>query len=68
MELLPAYDKLDKFIQNEYMLHLRPTPGISSINNGLDYYKACLEYHTSIEGITPEQVHQIGLRTVKSLL
>ena len=37
--------------------------GIGHLNNGTEYYKACLKWHTSLD-ITPEEVHQKGLDEV----
>ena len=47
------------------MEHLREFPGISSIND--DIYQAYLESHTTIKGITAEEIHNIGLDEIAKL-
>ena len=53
------------FIVDEYSKHLRKFPGISSIND--EIYQAYLESHTTIKGITPEEIHNTGLDEVERL-
>ena len=45
-----AFKKLADYLQSEYMLHLRPNPGLSSLPDGLKMYQGFLEYHTSMSG------------------
>eukprot|EP00094_Tigriopus_californicus_P005138 TCALIF_04952-PA protein Name:"Similar to Slc25a15 Mitochondrial ornithine transporter 1 (Mus musculus)" AED:0.50 eAED:0.50 QI:0/0/0/0.33/1/1/3/0/767 len=66
-EVLPAYNRLDEYIHNEYFLHLRPTPGVLSLPNGQSYYKDCLEFFTSLSSLTADQIHEIGLAEVAEL-
>ena len=65
--VLPAFQELDDFIHDEYMKHLRPAPGVWSIPNGTEFYQACLEYHTTVENVTAEKVHQFGLDRTEEL-
>ena len=66
-ELLPAFAKLKMFIENVYMKMTRKWPGLSYVPNGEQRYQRYLEYHTTIEGISPEEVHNIGLKEVERL-
>ena len=66
-EVFPAFRKLEKFVLNEYMMHTRKWPGLASLPNGDKRYQRYLEYETTIEGITPEEVHNIGLDEVRRL-
>ena len=66
-EVFLAFRKLEKFVLNEYMMHTRKWPGLASLQNGEKRYQRYLEYQTTIEGITPEEVHNIGLDEVKRL-
>ena len=66
-QLLPAYEKLHNYIEKTYMKHVRSGPGISNIPKGREYYQACIDFHTSMKGLTPEIVHQIGLDSVNEL-
>ncbi len=45
-----AFKKLADYLQSEYMLHLRPNPGLSTLPDGLKMYQGFLEYHTSMSG------------------
>lgn len=66
--VLPAFRNLSTFIQDEYMKHLRPAPGVWSLGpNGKDFYQACLEYHTTLKNVTPEEVHEIGMQSIEDL-
>lgn len=64
-KVIPAFEKLQSYLFDEYFMHLREFPGISSLDD--DIYQAYLEYYTTIEGITPEEIHNIGLDEVAKL-
>jgi len=64
-EVKPAFEKLRDFLNDEYSKHLRKFPGISSLND--DIYGAYLESHTTIKGITAEEIHNTGLDEIKRL-
>jgi uncharacterized protein (DUF885 family) len=64
-EVKPAFEKLRDFLNDEYSKHLRKFPGISSLND--DIYGAYLESHTTIKGITAEEIHNTGLDEIKQL-
>eukprot|EP00094_Tigriopus_californicus_P002721 TCALIF_02625-PA protein Name:"Protein of unknown function" AED:0.07 eAED:0.09 QI:0/0/0/0.33/1/1/3/0/650 len=66
-QLMPAYQKLENFISNEYESHARKTAGIFSFPNGRNIYQKCLEFYTTIDDITAEEIHQIGLEEVRNL-
>ncbi|KAF8788723.1 hypothetical protein HNY73_006732 [Argiope bruennichi] len=65
--VLPAYKKVDDFINNEYRLHTRPGIGVSTLPNGRDFYRQELAYHLTDTGVTPEQIHNMGLREVERI-
>ncbi len=66
-KIMPALTRLRHFLQDEYFWHLRSAPGISNIPNGKEFYQKALEYHTTIKGISPQEVHDIGLEEIDSL-
>lgn len=66
-DVLPAFQDLSDFVQNVYMNHLRPEAGVWSMANGKEFYQKCLEYHTTLDDIDAEKVHQIGLENVDQL-
>jgi uncharacterized protein (DUF885 family) len=59
----PAYAALLAFYRTDYAPHCRAVAGISATPNGAAYYAFRLRHETTTE-LTPEQVHQLGLREV----
>ncbi len=66
-EIMPALARLRSFIREEYFQHLRSGPGVSNLPRGTEFYQKALEYHTTIEGLSPQEVHDIGLEEVSVL-
>ena len=66
-KIMPAIAKLCVFMQTEYSKHLRSVPGVSNIPQGQRYYQQALEFHTTLNGMSPLEVHKIGLQEVKEL-
>lgn len=66
--VLPALKKLSCFIEDKYFQFLRKAPSISSIPNGKEFYKTCLQFHSSVKDLTPEYVHELGIKLVRELL
>ena len=56
-----------KYLEEEYKSHQRPGPGVGSLPNGQEFYRACLEYHTSLEGVTAEKTRDWGLAEVERI-
>ncbi|CAH1780975.1 unnamed protein product, partial [Owenia fusiformis] len=65
-EILSKWKDLKTFIEGEYMNNTRPEIGVTSFKDGVEYYKACLNWHLTYES-TAEEVHQIGLDEVKRI-
>jgi uncharacterized protein (DUF885 family) len=61
--VVPAYQEFYEFFTGEYATSGRPTISISDTPGGEEYYRYLTRYYTTID-ITPEQVHEIGLREV----
>ncbi|WP_394693500.1 DUF885 domain-containing protein [Hyphobacterium sp.] len=61
--VLPAYQALLDFMDNEYVPAAREELGISSVPNGRAQYQALVRYHTTLD-TSPEEVHQRGLAEV----
>ena len=59
----PAYASLLAFYRTDYAPHCRAVAGISATPGGAEYYAFRLRSETTTE-LTPEQVHQLGLREV----
>jgi uncharacterized protein (DUF885 family) len=63
-EVLPAYQRLERFMRVSYVPAGRTEPGIWALPDGAAYYKFLIKRTTATD-LTPEQIHQIGLDEVK---
>src|SRR5208337_3179360 len=63
-EVLPAYLRLQRFLEVSYIPAGREQPGIWALPDGAKYYAFCIRRETTTD-LTPEQIHQIGLDEVK---
>jgi uncharacterized protein (DUF885 family) len=61
--VLPAYQALLDFMDEEYVPAARTELGISSVPDGRAQYQALVRYHTTLD-TSPEEVHQRGLAEV----
>ncbi|PYQ67218.1 MAG: DUF885 domain-containing protein, partial [Acidobacteria bacterium] len=61
--LLPAYVKFAKFVREEYAPKGRTEPGMWSLPDGEARYAWQVKQMTTSD-LTPEQIHQLGLREV----
>ncbi|XP_033760829.1 uncharacterized protein LOC117342722 [Pecten maximus] len=52
-----------RFLMGEYLPNTRPDPGVATLPQGLEYYEACIKYHTGLP-LTAAEVHSIGLKEV----
>jgi uncharacterized protein (DUF885 family) len=59
----PAYAALLDFYRTEYAPRCRATSGISATPNGAAYYAFRVRSETTT-GLSPEEIHQLGLREV----
>ncbi len=61
--VVPSYQRLLEFLRTEYMPNARGSIGASALPRGREYYRHRVRLFTTLD-LTPEQVHQIGLREV----
>ncbi len=61
--ILPAYKKLKKFIEQEYLPQAPKKVGISEIKDGNAYYENRIKHFTTLD-ITPDSVYATGLSEV----
>ena len=66
-DILPKFKALQDYIYGDYQRHLRKTPGISSLPNGQQFYQRCIEYQTSLRGVSAQDIHKVGLEEVELL-
>lgn len=60
---IPAYQGLHKFFVEEYQPAARQTLGAGDLPQGQAYYAALVRLFTNLD-VTPEHVHEIGLKEV----
>lgn len=61
--IAPSYQKLHDFLKTEYLPAARSTHGLSAIPNGDKAYAYLVKFHTTTN-LTPDEIHNIGLREV----
>jgi uncharacterized protein (DUF885 family) len=59
-KVVPAYRQFLKFMKEEYVPNCRGTIAASALPNGRDYYRFCVAKFTTLDDLTPEEVHAIG--------
>jgi uncharacterized protein (DUF885 family) len=64
--VLPAYVTFAKFLKEEYVPMGRGEPGVWALPDGTSRYAIAVKHSTTTD-LTPEQIHQIGLRHVAEL-
>ncbi len=62
-KVIPAYEQMHDFLQEEYLPYGRETSGIADIPNGDKYYKHQIKLYTTTD-MTAEEIHQLGLAEV----
>jgi len=62
-QVMPAYERVAAFMEQEYYPAAREAIGASSLPMGADYYGAMVRYYTTLD-VTPDEVHQLGLSEV----
>ena len=66
-QLLPSLTRLHKYISSDYLAASRKTTGINAIPNGDKYYNYLVRKYTTTD-LTPDEIHQIGLKEVARIL
>ncbi|WP_341502378.1 DUF885 domain-containing protein [Gallaecimonas sp. GXIMD4217] len=62
-QVLPAFKRLLDFAEREYLPGARTSIGLSQVPKGRDWYANRVRHFTTLD-MTPEQVHQLGLKEV----
>src|SRR5688572_19473922 len=62
-ELMPAYRELRAYVAEDYMPKTRETSGWGALPGGDEWYAFLVRQYTTT-GLTPAQIHQIGLDEV----
>ena len=61
--VVPTYQKLGNFLEQEYLPKARKTSGINAVTGGPNMYRYYVQYWTTTPK-TPAEIHAIGLREV----
>jgi uncharacterized protein (DUF885 family) len=62
--VVDEYKKIRSFFQDEYFPNTRKGLGISTIPNGAAFYQNRINYFTTSQQYTADDIHQIGLKEV----
>ena len=66
-EVLPAYQAYGEFIANQYAPHGRDALSITSLAGGKQRYLNDIRSRTTVSDLTPEKIHQIGLKEIERI-
>jgi uncharacterized protein (DUF885 family) len=66
-QVLPAYRSFATFIATEYAPHGRTTLAVTSLPDGQQRYRYDIRTRTTIENLSPEEIHAIGLKEIKRI-
>ncbi|MDH3304403.1 MAG: DUF885 domain-containing protein [Gammaproteobacteria bacterium] len=64
--IVPAYERLDNFIGDEYLAAARETVGLYALPSGEEWYAYLVRVRTTTD-MTPDEIHQLGLDEVARL-
>jgi uncharacterized protein (DUF885 family) len=62
--VVPGYRRLLAFMRDEYVPHCRSTIAAAALPDGRNYYRYCVRKYTTVDNLTPEEIHAIGKREV----
>jgi uncharacterized protein (DUF885 family) len=63
LRIIPAYQRLRAFLNDEYLPAARATVGLSGMKGGTALYRHLIEEQTTLK-LEPEAVHQLGVAEV----
>jgi uncharacterized protein (DUF885 family) len=66
-EVFPAYRKFAAFIATEYAPNGRTQLSVASLPDGKERYLNHIRSRTTISTLTPDQIHEIGLREIERI-
>ena len=64
--VIPAHKTLLAFVRDDYIPHARPTIAAYDLPDGKAYYQSLIREYVTL-GMTPDQIHQIGLAEVAGI-
>jgi uncharacterized protein (DUF885 family) len=64
--VVPAYEALSKFVNEEYYFAARETIAATDLPNGREYYRQRISYFTTLD-LSPEEIHETGQSEVRRI-
>ena len=64
--IIPAYRKLARYFEKDYLPAARDSVGLSSLPDGAAWYEQLARYHTTTQ-MTPNEIHRLGLDEVSRI-
>jgi uncharacterized protein (DUF885 family) len=65
-DVLPAYRKLDRYFNEDYLPAARESVGLSALPNGSAWYEHLTRSFTTTQ-MTPDEIHRLGLTEVRRI-
>ncbi len=65
-KLMPAYERLHRFLKRDYLPACRPTISLSALPGGRDWYRYLVRTYTTTE-MTPEEIFALGEREIQRI-
>jgi uncharacterized protein (DUF885 family) len=66
-DVLPAYKEFGEFVRRQYAPHGRTTLAVTSLPGGAGRYLNKIHGMTTMNTLTPDQIHQLGLSEVRRI-
>ncbi|APG64070.1 hypothetical protein LPB136_01220 [Tenacibaculum todarodis] len=66
-KLIPIFNSMHTFLTTKYLQEGRKSSGISSIPNGMAYYRHAIKNYTTTN-MSADEIHKLGLREVSRIL
>lgn len=63
-KVVPSFKKIKQFFEAEYIPNTREAIGVSETPNGRVYYQNRINYYTTTDRYTANDIHEIGLKEV----
>jgi len=64
--IVPAFERLHEYLVSTYLPACREAPGVAALPNGAALYAHLVRWQTTT-GMTPQEIHEVGLREVRRL-
>ena len=66
-EVLPAYKEFARFVATDYAPHGRTGLSVATLPGGEERYRHEIRQYTTIDNLSPEQIHQLGLKEIERI-